>query len=220
MPIASRPYHHGDLRAALVKSALARVEEAGPEGVSVAALAKEIGVSQAAAYRHFASREALLSAVAVVGFENFTKAVEQGANFTPSLDRIVDASNNYLKFGLERAGLYRLLFVRKIDSDANELSTVYSIALSRFLSLLETGQTAPSRCIPPPLALWSLLHGLVIHSQNGLLKPSIAHILLKGTLQRCFAESDIDGETEGGRPFRLYVGNDDMGPTGCDGELP
>ena len=51
-------YHHGDLRDALVQAALQEAELGGPEAISISALAKKLGVSQPAPYKHFADREA------------------------------------------------------------------------------------------------------------------------------------------------------------------
>src|SRR5215470_4643684 len=64
----ARKYHHGDLRRALVDAALAIVERAGPGALSLRELARRAGVSHAAPYRHFESREALLAALATEGF--------------------------------------------------------------------------------------------------------------------------------------------------------
>lgn len=61
---AERPYHHGDLRAALLSASLELLAAHGLDGFSVAAAARAVGVSTAAPYRHFASREELLAAVA------------------------------------------------------------------------------------------------------------------------------------------------------------
>ena len=55
-------YHHGDLRDALVEAAFQEAERGGPEAINISALAKKLGVSQPAPYRHFADREALLEA--------------------------------------------------------------------------------------------------------------------------------------------------------------
>jgi len=60
---ALNTYHHGDLRDALVQAAFQEAEHGGPEAVNISALAKKLGVSQPAPYRHFADREALLEAV-------------------------------------------------------------------------------------------------------------------------------------------------------------
>src|SRR5260221_13488611 len=64
-------YHHGDLRDALVQAALSDAEQGGPEAISIKALAKKLGVSQPAPYRHFADREALLEAVIAEAFRQF-----------------------------------------------------------------------------------------------------------------------------------------------------
>ncbi len=64
-------YHHGDLREAMVRAALAEAERGGPEAISIKALAKKLGVSQPAPYRHFADREALLQAVTAEAFRQF-----------------------------------------------------------------------------------------------------------------------------------------------------
>jgi len=72
--IARKPlntYHHGDLRGALVQAALKEAEQGGPEAISIKALAKQLGVSQPAPYRHFADREALLAAVAAEALRQF-----------------------------------------------------------------------------------------------------------------------------------------------------
>src|SRR6201981_1076574 len=64
-------YHHGDLREALIQAALNEAEQGGPEAISIKALAKTLGVSQPAPYRHFADREALLVAVTAEAFRQF-----------------------------------------------------------------------------------------------------------------------------------------------------
>src|SRR5215468_8751049 len=88
-------YHHGDLREALVQAALREAEQGGPEAISIKALAKELGVSQPAPYRHFADREALLAAVTAEAFRQFT-ATMRAAMAEPSkhskLSRLAQAT--------------------------------------------------------------------------------------------------------------------------------
>ena len=69
---ANSTYHHGDLRAALLKVAAAEIERVGYESLSLRELAEKLGVSRAAPYRHFADRRALLAAVAAEGFDGLT----------------------------------------------------------------------------------------------------------------------------------------------------
>ena len=70
-------YHHGDLRDALVQAALQEAEQGGPEAISIKALAKKLGVSQPAPYRHFADREALLAAVTAEAFRQFSAMLRE-----------------------------------------------------------------------------------------------------------------------------------------------
>src|SRR6201986_3684544 len=122
-PPARKPlntYHQGDLRDALVQAALHEVEESGPEAISLKALAKKLGVSQPAPYRHFADREALLAAVAAEAFRQFTAMLRtSGAKSSKrsKLSRFVHAG---VDFGLTRNGIYRLMFASRLIACAPE----------------------------------------------------------------------------------------------------
>src|SRR5262249_26294070 len=73
-------YHHGDLREALVRAALKEAEQGGPESISIKALAKKLGVSQPAPYRHFADRDALLQAATAEAFREFNAVLREALN--------------------------------------------------------------------------------------------------------------------------------------------
>ena len=77
-------YHHGDLRDALVQAALVEAEQGGPEAISLKALAKQLGVSQPAPYRHFADREALLEAVTAEAFRQFNAVLRESISKPPN----------------------------------------------------------------------------------------------------------------------------------------
>jgi AcrR family transcriptional regulator len=104
-------YHHGDLRAALIKAATAEIERGGYENLSLRELADSIGVSRGAPYRHFADRRALLAAVAAGGFERLTASYRKamGSGKTPQ-DRLAAAGRGYLRFAAERPQMFRLMF--------------------------------------------------------------------------------------------------------------
>ena len=103
-------YHHGDLRAALVKAAAAEIERGGYENLSLRELAESLGVSRAAPYRHFADRRALLAAVAADGFENLTAIYRKTSGRIPQA-RLAAAGRGYLAFASERPQMFRLMFV-------------------------------------------------------------------------------------------------------------
>ncbi len=103
-------YHHGDLRAALVKAAAAEIERGGYENLSLRELAESLGVSRAAPYRHFADRRALLAAVAADGFDGLTAIYRDACGRTPEA-RLEAAGRGYLAFAAERPQMFRLMFV-------------------------------------------------------------------------------------------------------------
>ena len=95
-------YHHGDLRDALIKAALREAEQGGAEAISIKALAKQLGVSQPAPYRHFADREALLEAVTAEAFRQFNvimrEAIEHPGKGS-ELSRFAQAALRFLAWG-------------------------------------------------------------------------------------------------------------------------
>ena len=105
-------YHHGDLRGALVKAAVTKIERGGYENLSLRELAESLGVSRAAPYRHFADRRALLAAVAADGFDRLTAIYRNAiANGKTPQARLAAAGRAYLAFAAERPQLFRLMFV-------------------------------------------------------------------------------------------------------------
>ncbi|BBH70125.1 TetR family transcriptional regulator [Actinoplanes sp. OR16] len=115
-----RPYHHGDLRATLLTLAENTLRDRGPGELSLRELAREAGVSPAAPSRHFRTKQALLDALAVAGFERLTAAMtatlaSTGSSFAEQLDAL---TRTYVGFALKNAALLELMFARKHDPDA------------------------------------------------------------------------------------------------------
>src|SRR3954469_5833254 len=112
--MAKGGYHHGDLRAALVEAASQAVDAGGPEAVSLRDLAKALGVSTAAPYRHFADRRALLSEVAARGFVHLTRDYLRVTAANPDpIKGQREMARLYLGLAFGQPGLFRLMF----DSD-------------------------------------------------------------------------------------------------------
>ena len=107
----SRPYHHGDLRRALVDAARQLLERDGPNALSLRAVAREAGVSPAAPYHHFKDKSELLDAVAEQGWAMLSEFLT-GARATSSdkRDRISEVGLSYVKFARAHPALYRLMY--------------------------------------------------------------------------------------------------------------
>ena len=171
-------YHHGDLRDALVHAALREAEQGGPEAISLKALAKQLGVSQPAPYRHFADREALLAAVTAEAFRQFS-AVMREAISRPSkrskLSRFAQAS---LDFGLRRNGIYRLMFASRVMACASKDSELHTAAMETFALVLEALEAPAVGLLRERFALqiWAALHGVVMLAEQGLLTGKVANV--------------------------------------------
>src|ERR1700746_1786308 len=99
----AKPYHHGNLREALLGAAIRLIAEIGPSAFTLREVARRAGVSHNAPYRHFHDKDDLLAAVASQGYGELTEAMLQAAHryFNP-LDRLKHAGLAYIAFALRR----------------------------------------------------------------------------------------------------------------------
>lgn len=116
----TRPYHHGDLRRALIDAALDLAERHGAERVTLREVARQLGVSAAAPFRHFASRKALMTAVGVEANERLALEMRRAlarAGASP-LARLRALSRGYVGWALRHAGHFRIVSARdELDVD-------------------------------------------------------------------------------------------------------
>jgi len=122
-------YHHGDLRDALIHAALREAEQGGPEAISIKALAKELGVSQPAPYRHFADREALLAAVTAEAFRQFSATLREAVAKPSKRSKLSRFAHATVDFGLRRNGIYRLMFASRTMACAPKDSELHGAAM-------------------------------------------------------------------------------------------
>src|SRR4051812_2462118 len=111
----SRRYHHGDLRATLLAAAEEMLREKGVAALSLRELARETGVSHAAPSRHFKDKQALLDALALVGFERMTALLEQAsaADGASIRERFTTLARAYVDFAIRNPELLEMMFARK-----------------------------------------------------------------------------------------------------------
>src|ERR1700693_5459913 len=108
-------YHHGDLPRALLDAALHIVETQGTEALTLRAVARRAGVSQAAPYRHFASKEAILAAVAEDGFRSLIAAMRESVATCGEdpLGRLRAVGLGYVTFATSHPSHFRVMFGRE-----------------------------------------------------------------------------------------------------------
>jgi AcrR family transcriptional regulator len=140
--VADRPYHHGNLRAALLEHAERTVREQGADRLSLRELARQVGVSHGAPRRHFPDRQALFDALAESGFDRLgdelRRAVDAaGEGFEPRLRASAAA---YVRFATRDPALLELMFAGKHREHADALDAAAERAFAVLLDVILQGQ--------------------------------------------------------------------------------
>jgi AcrR family transcriptional regulator len=164
----SARYHHGDLRRALIETALSMVREEGSWNFTLREVARRAGVSHAAPYNHFADKSELLAEVGILGFLELRRAMERAANpeqHTPR-EALTNIGVAYIRFGVGNPAHYRLMFGPELaergrhpalDQAAEATFTVLSRTLERGQL---AGEVRGESVHEQSLTAWSLVHGL------------------------------------------------------------
>jgi len=156
---ASRPYHHGDLRRALLHAAVARVEEVGPSNVSLRDIARRAGVSHAAPAHHFGDKTGLFTAIAAEGF------VLLASKTTPVVhrdDALLQTGIVYVRFAVEHRGYFEVMFRPDLYRESDpELIRARERSLEVLYRAARQGAGLPgSRDVTGlAVAAWSVVHG-------------------------------------------------------------
>ena len=159
-PGAARPYHHGDLRAALLAAAEDELAERGVEGFSLRQVAKRAGVSHAAPAHHFGDAQGLLTALAAEGFRQFlaAQAAREAMAAPDAGEQLVAAGLGYVDFAMTRPALFRLLWQSErpdfTDADLGQA------ARAAFQHLVDQVAAAGGDSTADEGAVWAMAHGL------------------------------------------------------------
>jgi AcrR family transcriptional regulator len=137
-------YHPGDLRAALLAEAAVMIAEGGAASVTMRELGRRLGVSRAAAYRHFADKTALLVAVAAAGFDRLKdrlQAIDAGVQRS-SVERLRRMGEEYVRFALENPAHYRLMYGKEAltREDQPELREAANSLFEQFVGVIQAHQ--------------------------------------------------------------------------------
>lgn len=163
------PYHHGDLRSALLQEANVMLKESGIDGLSLRQLAERVGVSRMAPYHHFKDKHELLCALAAEGFRQLDRLIDaatlaDGAGLDKTLRGFV---RDYLQFAVSNPDRYELMFGRPIWKTAKPSQELKDTAFACFRHYAEriaalVGNSLPKGRKPLRLAQasWATLHGL------------------------------------------------------------
>ncbi len=169
MSTSEKPYHHGDLRSALLAVADRLIDEADAGAISLREVARRAGVSAPATYRHFRDKESLLAAVAKKGFDDFGQSIAEA--MAGAADPLAAMGQAYVRFAVARPGRFRLMYGPAIADRSRypELLAAWQGASEAMRAAL-TARTpsAPDAAIAS-LKLWCMVHGLSQLLLDGML---------------------------------------------------
>jgi AcrR family transcriptional regulator len=177
-----RAYHHGNLRAALIDAGL-QLLEAGGEAPGLREVAREVGVSAGAVYRHFDSKQVLLRALAAEGVARLAEA--QGSARAAAghgLKGFNAVGQAYVRFALANPALYRLMFataprIDQLGSAPAEVSLPMQQLRGNIAELFD-GRMDEAQQRVFVLRAWATVHGLAMLALDRQVEPAMVEALL------------------------------------------
>lgn len=158
-------YHHGDLKEALLAVATDVLANHGEAALSLRALARHLGVSPGAPYRHYPDRSALLKALVARGFDRLAHAASQADAAATDRNAVVAQATAYVRFARDNDALFRLMFSGMRFDPAVSISAeaAYEVLASR---MRNDHPDDPALAVRT-LGAWSLMHGLALLTVDG-----------------------------------------------------
>jgi AcrR family transcriptional regulator len=178
MSRTKRSYHHGDLRRALMHAALDVVRDGGVAALSLREAARRAGVSSAAPYHHFESREALVGALCNEGFAMLAARGEVAMREAggDALTKLRALGRSYVNFARENPAYFRLMFTAHTTPPASDeaatLGSLYQL-VDAVKAAQAAGQAPRGDAMPWVLLAWSVVHGLATLAIEGPLSQQV-----------------------------------------------
>ena len=176
------PYHHGDLKNALIKAGVEILASEGLGALSLRKVAKQAGVSHAAPYAHFADKQALIAAISTEGFKQLyiqIEAVRSAHQNSPS-KLLIETAWAYIQFAMKEPDRFKIMFSSVLEKE-KEYPDFVEISQQNFLQLVtmveicqQAGVLKPGPADLTAVSVWAAVHGLTML----LLEGQISHIVL------------------------------------------
>ena len=181
--MSATPYHHGDLKNALIKAGVEILAEEGLGGLSLRKVAKQAGVSHAAPYSHFKDKQALIAAISTEGFKQLytqIEAVKEAHQADPET-LLIETAWAYVQFALNAPDRFKLMFssVLEKEKDYPDFVEISQKNFDQVVEIVEICQKAGTLKAGASdliaLSLWGTVHGFI----SLLLEGQISHTVLE-----------------------------------------
>ncbi len=186
-----RPYHHGDLRRALLDAALTTIRTDGVAGLTLREIGARLDVSRTALYRHFADKRALLRAVATEGFRLLRQQLVSAWEMEGRGDAAFRAMGAaYVRFAVANPAHYRVMFGGALNPEMQdpelgaEAGGAFQALVDAVVALQRDGVFRPDDPIRMATYAWSLVHGLAMFGIDGQLRELGVDELMDYALDR------------------------------------
>jgi AcrR family transcriptional regulator len=172
-----RPYHHGNLRLALLREAGAILRSEGSAALSLREVARRAGVSPAAPYAHFADKGELLAALAEEGFRDLVTAMRRGFREAPAdpLRRLKAMTGAYVRFAVEHPARFAIMFGPErppIEQHAGLHEAAHDasgVMVTAIVDCQQSGAIVAGDAMALAVFGWTVIHGLSVLLIAGLM---------------------------------------------------
>ncbi len=200
-PCSSKPYHHGDLHREILCAARDLLEENNIASLSLRAVAKKVGVSHTAPYRHFKDKESLLAGIAGEGFKEMTTQLVKAVDLHPDDPRaqLQEAGQRYAKLVAENPQCVQLMFggILPCDDTYPELRESGDSAFTALKMIIEEGQNLgvfkKGDTELMALTAWSGIHGLSLLLISGSIDNAVSSPIAAQTLTAAVTTMMLEG---------------------------
>ena len=178
-PQKSKPYHHGDLRNALIQAGLELLTEGGVQELDLRKVARRAGVSHAAPYRHFTDKQALIAAINEEGFRLLAERIRSTLREVSDepVEQLLGVALAYVRFAKENPWLMREMF-SGLTIERESFASLHTASKSvyrLYAEVIRRGQESGKIVDGDPTALagvlWSVLHGLAMLIIENQMRP-------------------------------------------------
>lgn len=179
-----QPYHHGNVKAALIEAAMALIDNKQTENISLRRLAKEVGVTPSAVYNHFADKDSLMLAIKIRLYEDLNRFFDsQCDNSGDPEQTLLKICYAYFRFSQENPARFLFLFssVLPLERSTPGFIEVACHSLVRTRKLIYgvfekySVQCEEEDVVNTTILIWSQLHGIVMLRNSGSIPAAVAY---------------------------------------------
>jgi AcrR family transcriptional regulator len=170
---SKRPYHHGDLRLALIDEAVVMLREVRPDALSMRELARRLDVSLAAPHHHFPEKDELFAAIAEAAFRELAARIAVNiAHETEPRAQLAVIARSYLEFAQAEPMRYRVMYLPQL-ADRVRFAALH-VTGGNALELLSAtfARAGVAKARTRAIVCWSTLHGFAMLAIDSLLPES------------------------------------------------